>query len=154
MMYQPLRERMPSLRGMGPVTRSSLDGAAEVVAEDEAVGEGLLLAVEVVFHLEVGCGEGEAVGVIADVEGRGGDAVVAVAQVGDVDRVGAEHVAAVDGEQRGLVDEGGVVGVLEAQQGGGDDCQAIVAEDKRVCVRLDGRGRQRGKQAREGKQPG
>ncbi|CDD26137.1 unknown [Alistipes sp. CAG:29] len=113
-----------------------LDRAAEVVAENTAVGELLLLAVELVVCRKVMQPERESVVLVDDAQGRGGDLVAVPAQLPHPELRRGEQAAPVVSEIGGVVDEFAVVCEFESEQRRGDERQAVLAENERVARRL------------------
>ena len=110
-----------------------LDRAAEVVAENAAVGELLFLTVELVVGRKVMQSERESVVLVDDAQGRGGDLVPVPAQLPHPELRRGEQAAPVVSEIGGVVDEFAVVGEFEAEQRRSDERQAVLAENERVA---------------------
>ena len=113
-----------------------LDRAAKVVAENTAVGELLLLAVELVVGRKVMQPERESVVFVDDAQGRGGDLVAVPAQLPHPELRRGEQAAPVVSEIGRVVDEFAVVCEFESEQRRGNERQAVLAENERVARRL------------------
>ena len=109
-----------------------LDRAAKVVAENTAVGELLLLAVELVVGRKVMQPERESVVFVDDAQGRGGDLVAVPAQLPHPELRRGEQAAPVVSEIGRVVDEFAVVCEFESEQRRGNERQAVLAEDERI----------------------
>ena len=113
-----------------------LDRAAKVVAENTAVGELLLLAVELVVGRKVMQPERESVVFVDDAQGRGGDLVAVPAQLPHPELRRGEQAAPVVSEIGRVVDEFAVVCEFESEQRRGNERRAVLAENERVARRL------------------